>query len=250
VTTPEAPVGRLLIDTLTRQQYRRSGYGVVPNGLAEPSLGCLRLACEACMAEETFESAGRSRLHGDGTPRAFFGVHEVQPGARDIAVDELSPLASEVLEVPPSQLYLFQTKLTLSSTSSGSGFDWHQDFGKWHKRDGVRDPSAMTTVVVFLDDVGPGSGPLTVLPATHCRGLVDPDRHWFDQPQDAGGDPVAAVILVGPPGTVTMLHPLLLHGSPPRRHRQRRLLFFATFNRRDNSPVRRRSPTYFSASPD
>jgi hypothetical protein len=106
---------------------------------------------------------------------------------------------------------------------------WHQDltiavrarqevpgFGPWTKKSGIPHAHApaellarMVTVRLHLDDCGPQSGPLRVLPGSHCAGKFDAGAlgKW-----SARGGALAVECLVSAGGAVVM-RPLILHAS-------------------------------------
>jgi ectoine hydroxylase-related dioxygenase (phytanoyl-CoA dioxygenase family) len=106
---------------------------------------------------------------------------------------------------------------------------WHQDlsiavrgrrdvpgFGPWTRKGGIphaHAPAAllsrMVTIRLHLDDCGPASGPMRVLPGSHAAGKLDPGAiaAWTAR---AG---TLAVDCLVPAGGVVVMRPLLLHAS-------------------------------------
>ena len=106
---------------------------------------------------------------------------------------------------------------------------WHQDltiavrarrevpgFGPWTRKGGIPHVHApadllarMLTIRLHLDDCGPESGPLRVLPGSHASGKFDPGAiaTWSSR---AGA--LAADCLV-PAGGAVIMRPLILHAS-------------------------------------
>lgn len=104
---------------------------------------------------------------------------------------------------------------------------WHQDlviavrgrrevpgFTNWSKKAGVlhvQPPVAvlegMLAVRLHLDEAGPDTGPLRVLPGSHAHGRLSPDevRAWAER--------VEPRTCVTPRGGAALLRPLLLHAS-------------------------------------
>jgi hypothetical protein len=106
---------------------------------------------------------------------------------------------------------------------------WHQDltiavrerrdvpgFGPWTLKGGIPHAHApadllarMVTIRLHLDDCGPSSGPMRVLPGSHAAGKLDPGAiaTWTTRAS------THAVDCVVPAGGVVIMRPLLLHAS-------------------------------------
>jgi hypothetical protein len=106
---------------------------------------------------------------------------------------------------------------------------WHQDltiavrerrdvpgFGPWTLKGGIPHAHApadllsrMVTIRLHLDDCGPASGPMRVLPGSHSAGKLDAGAiaAWTAR---AGRQAVDCIV---PAGGAVIMHPLLLHAS-------------------------------------
>lgn len=106
---------------------------------------------------------------------------------------------------------------------------WHQDltvavrerrdaagFGPWTRKGGIPHAIApadllarMVTIRLHLDDCGPSSGPMRVLPGSHADGRLDPAAiaDWTARARDRTADCLV------PAGGVVVMRPLLLHAS-------------------------------------
>jgi ectoine hydroxylase-related dioxygenase (phytanoyl-CoA dioxygenase family) len=106
---------------------------------------------------------------------------------------------------------------------------WHQDltiavrerrdvpgFGPWTLKGGIPHAHApadilsrMVTIRLHLDDCGPTSGPMRVLPGSHTSGKLDPGEmaSWTARAK------TQAVDCLVPAGGVVVMRPLLLHAS-------------------------------------
>ena len=119
---------------------------------------------------------------------------------------------------------MHQYKINAKAAFDGEVWQWHQDFGTWHRDDGMPAPRAMN-IAVFLDDVTAANGPLLFLPKSHRHGVISAghdlettsyplwtlDRETVSQLAAAGG----CVAPTGPAGSVLMFSSLLVHASPP-----------------------------------
>ncbi len=106
---------------------------------------------------------------------------------------------------------------------------WHQDltvavrerrdvpgFGPWTRKGGIPYAHApadllsrMVTIRLHLDDCGPASGPMRVLPGSHSAGKLAPGAiaAWTTRAASL------AVDCIVPAGGAVIMHPLLLHAS-------------------------------------
>ena len=119
---------------------------------------------------------------------------------------------------------MHQYKINAKAAFDGEVWQWHQDFGVWHRDDGMPEPKAMN-IAVFLDDVTAANGPLLFLPKSHKRGVIDAghdlettsyplwtlDRETVTKLCDEGG----CVAPTGPAGSMLVFSSLLVHASPP-----------------------------------
>lgn len=131
------------------------------------------------------------------------------------------------------ELSIFKTRIhtkvgeTLKNQPKHAIVPWHQDVGDnngGYDSEGL--PVPTYTVWIALDDVGPESGPLCVLPGTHTR-LYGDYRHNFHAGLMESGhlseeDTKAAVSLTMKRGEFCVFHSWLLHGSAPNNTHSRR----------------------------
>lgn len=149
--------------------------------------------------------------------------HEVDPLYRDMA--GLASLVEVLAGIIGPDIRLHHSKINLKSAKFGSPLEWHQDWAFIPHSN-----MDLAIVALMLDAVDEENGPMLVIPGSHKGGLLD--HHGEDGWFAAAIDPDklnldAAVPLIGPPGTVSIHHPLLVHGSALNRSaRERRLLFY------------------------
>ena len=67
-------------------------------------------------------------------------------------------------------VYMHQYKVNAKAAFDGAVWQWHQDFGTWHRDDGMPEPHAMN-IAVFLDPVTAANGPLMFLTGSHREGI-------------------------------------------------------------------------------
>jgi hypothetical protein len=200
----------------------RDGFAIVPRVLGREDVSTLIAATRACAASQ-----------GEGILRRGREVY----GVRDLLgrVPEVSRLAASapLLELVTAVLG------SAASAVRGLYFDktpeanwnlpWHQDltiavrerrevpgFGPWTVKAGIPHAHApaellarMLSIRLHLDDCGPESGPLRVLPGSHARGRLAPGEvnAWVARAADH------AVECVVPTGGAVVMRPLILHSS-------------------------------------
>lgn len=149
--------------------------------------------------------------------------HEVDPLYRAMA--EHAPLVEVLKAILGPDVRLHHSKVNLKSAKFGSPLEWHQDWAFIPHTN-----MDLAIAALMLDEVDEGNGPMLVIPGSHKGPLLDHhgEDGWFAAAIDPGKlDLDAAVPLTGPKGTVTIHHPLLVHGSALNRSaRERRLLFY------------------------
>jgi ectoine hydroxylase-related dioxygenase (phytanoyl-CoA dioxygenase family) len=171
---------------------------------------------------DVFDVEDSHRPH-DPRVRRIKRPHEVDPLYWSYAC--FPKLVEMVQAILGPDLRLHHSKINLKSARFGSPLEWHQDWAFIPHTN-----MDLAIGAVMLDEVDEGNGPMLVIPGSHRTGLIDhhDEEGWFAGAIDPERiDTAAAVPLVGPPGTVTLHHPLLIHGSALNTSaRERRLLFY------------------------
>ncbi|MBL8672762.1 MAG: phytanoyl-CoA dioxygenase family protein, partial [Alphaproteobacteria bacterium] len=134
--------------TLTAAQiaeYRDKGYVLVPRLLDAQEIAVLNGAVE----EVTRRTGPDVMREKDGAPHVVYGMHLLDPRFRALSRHpELVGLATELLGSP---IYVHQSRVNVKQYG-GAIVDWHQDFGTYHRVDGVPRPDGIM-ISVFLDDI-------------------------------------------------------------------------------------------------
>ena len=142
---------------------------------------------------------------------------------------------------------MHQYKINAKAAFDGDVWQWHQDFGVWHRDDGMPEPRAMN-IAVFLDDVSGANGPLIFIPKSHKIGVIEAghdvqttsypiwtlDKETVQKLSDEGG----CVAPIGPAGSVIMFSSLLVHASPPNISPLPRTIVYLSLCRTDNHITR------------
>jgi ectoine hydroxylase len=204
---------------LTDQQvkdFHEQGFMFLPNLFGAEEIAVLREEAEGIYATDRKE-IWREK---SGAPRTAFAAHTYNEAFGILGADPR--LIRPVEQVFADRLYMHQYKINAKAAFDGDVWQWHQDFGVWHRDDGMPEPRAMN-ISVFLDEVMHINGPLMLVPKSHRHGVLAAghdtgttsyplwtlDNGTVKRLVDEGGIFTA----VGPPGSVLMFHGNLVHGS-------------------------------------
>jgi phytanoyl-CoA hydroxylase len=214
------------------EQYRETGYLVVPDVLDAALLARVRGALDRLVADASAVSAHTDVYdlepsHTPETPkvRRIKLPHTHTPVFWELA--QHPPLVS-ILEklLGPSGVRLHGSKINLKEPHHGSPVEWHQDWAFYpHTNDDL------LAVGVMLDDAFLENGPLLVVPGSHKGPVWD---HHSDGFFCGAMDPIrkevdfeSAVPLTGRAGSMSFHHVRLVHGSAQNvSDKPRRLLLY------------------------
>ncbi|MGH6916249.1 MAG: phytanoyl-CoA dioxygenase family protein, partial [Geminicoccaceae bacterium] len=104
------------------------------------------------------------------TARTAFAAHTYNEVFRRLA--RHPRLIGPIEQVLGDRLYVHQFKLNAKAAFDGDQWQWHQDFGVWHRDDGMPEARAMN-IAVFLDPVTEFNGPLMFIPRSHKKGVLE-----------------------------------------------------------------------------
>ncbi|MBE9605283.1 phytanoyl-CoA dioxygenase family protein [Acetobacteraceae bacterium H6797] len=161
--------------------------------------------------------------------------HRADPVFFDFAKSKL--VIDMVTKLVGPDIRLSHSKINTKAGDGGSPIEWHQDwaFAPHTNMD-------MCIAAIMLDDCGPENGPLMVVPGSHKGPLLehhDEDGYFvgaIDIERD-GIDLSKAVALTGPAGTISLHHPMAIHGSAPNRSGRMRRMMFMEFAAADAFPL-------------
>lgn len=248
--------------TLTEQMasYAEQGFIFLPEVFDPAEIERMRMRLPEILAEDS----PRRVLEKDGkTVRSVYGAHLTDRVFEQLTRDpRILGLAQRIVG---DDVYVHQFKINCKFGFGGDVWSWHQDYIFWLKEDGVASPD-LTTIVVFLDEVNEFNGPLCFIPGSHKQAVVDvpgsdvvPEQYsncapWisnltaeikYSVPRDvvarlAGKHGIVAP--KGPPGSVLLFHPNLIHGSSANISPLDRMMVLVTYNSVRNTPVRTANP--------
>ena len=216
------------------QKFEDEGYLIMPDLFSIDEILTLKNEIPEVFRQVRKENV---REKDGNTVRTSFATHTYN----DVYADFVRH--PKVLE-PAEQLlggevYVHQFKLNAKAAFKGDVWQWHQDFGTWHRDDAMPTPNAMN-LAVYLDEVNEFNGPLYLIPRSHKDGVLEAGHDitttsyplWTLEPNkirnlaEEGG----IVAPKGPPGTGFFFHSCLVHASPPNISPWDRLIVYLSYN--------------------
>ena len=236
-------------------EYADQGWIMLPQVFDPAEVALLSEAALEVMARPGPE-VGRE---ADGSPHVCWGMH--------LFDERLATLARHPALIEPSRqllgndVYIHQSRINMKQTN-GSIVAWHQDFGTYHRVDGVPEPRGVM-IGVFLDDVTPATAPLLAVPGSHREGLVStaridptvPDheqvaRYRYDITDETMArlvDTYGLTTITAPAGSVLLMDMTVVHGSSVNISPLRRLLLYVNVCAVDNRGESYERPEYYAA---
>ena len=237
---------------LTDEQLRRyeeDGYIFMPGLFSEDEIRVLRDAADVVYASDR-EEVWRET---SGIARTAFAAHTYNEAHRRLAAHPR--LVRPVEQMLGGPVYMHQYKINAKAAFDGEVWQWHQDFGVWHRDDAMPEPKALN-IALFLDEVSAANGPLLFLPGSHRSGVIDAahdlettsyplwtlDRETVSRLAERGG----CVAPTGPAGSMLMFHSLLVHASPPNISPLPRTIVYLSLCHVDNHIRRFKRPAWIA----
>ena len=235
---------------LSREQlahFDTEGYLFLPEVFTPEEASLLRTAADEVLALERPEVWRES----SGVARTAFAAHEYHETFRRLG--RHPRLIMPVMQLLDGAVYMHQFKVNAKAAFNGEVWQWHQDFGTWHRDDEMPEPRAMN-IAVFLDEVTAANGPLLLIPRSHKHGVVNAvhDKQTTSYPlwtlseekvtelSDQGG----CVAPTGAPGGVLLFSSLMVHASPPNISPLSRTIVYLSLCHVDNHIRRFQRPAW------
>lgn len=176
-----------------------------------------------------------------GVARTAFAAHQYNETFRLLA--RHPRLIEPVMQLVDGPVYMHQFKVNAKAAFDGEVWQWHQDFGTWHRDDKMPEPRAMN-IAVFIDEVTAANGPLLFIPGSHQAGVLAAghdlettsyplwtlDRDTVKELAARGG----CVAPTGPAGSMLLFSSLLVHASPPNISPLDRTIAYLSLSHVDN----------------
>jgi len=199
------------------KEFDEKGYLFFPGRFTTEEANVLKTAAQTVYAKDRKEVWREN----SGVARTAFAAHTYNEAFRRLgAHPRLIEPVEQLLDGP---VYMHQFKVNAKAAFDGDVWQWHQDYGTWHRDDEMPEPRAMN-IAVFVDDVTAANGPLLFIPGSHKQGVVEAghdlqttsyplwtlDRDKVTELAERGG----CVAPTGPAGSMLVFSSLLVHASP------------------------------------
>jgi ectoine hydroxylase len=244
-----------MLDDSTVATYRERGWVVIEDAFSPAEVDVLEAAALDVL-DRNGPEVGRE---ADGSPHVCWGMHLFDD--RLAALVHHPALVEASRQLLGADFYVHQSRINMKQTN-GSIVAWHQDFGTYHRVDGVPDPRGIM-IAVFLDDVRDVNAPLLAVPGSHREGLVStarvdptvPDheavaKYRYDITPDTMTrlvDEYGLESITGPAGSMLLMDMTVVHGSSVNISPLRRLLLYVNVCPTDNRGESFARPEYYAA---
>lgn len=219
------------------KQFDEEGYLFFPERFTREEARILKSAADDVYQLEREEVWRES----SGVARTAFAAHQYNDTMGRLGAHPR--LLEPVMQLVNGPVYMHQYKVNMKAAFDGDVWQWHQDFGTWHRDDQMPEPRAMN-IAVFLDDVTAANGPLLFIPGSHKQGVLEAghdlettsyplwtlDREMVSKLAERGG----CVAPTGPAGSVLLFSSLLVHASPPNISPMDRVIVYLSLCHVDN----------------
>lgn len=198
------------------EQFHEEGWLFLPGLFSSEEIAVLNAEAQNIFKQNR-EEIWREK---SGAPRTAFAPHLYNDA---FAILGRHPrMIAPIEQLFGEKVYMHQFKINAKAKFSGEVWQWHQDFGSWHRDDGMPEPRAMN-ISIFLDEVFPYNGALMLIPRSHTEGVIAAehdkgttswpiwglDEETVQRLYDQGG----LVVPTGKAGGMLLFHGNLVHGS-------------------------------------
>ena len=135
------------------EQFHEEGYLFLPEVFTPEEANLLK------QESENVYSMNRKEVWREktGVARTAFAAHTYNEGFKRLGAHPR--LVNPVKQILEGDVYMHQFIVNAKAAFDGDVWQWHQDFGTWHRDDQMPEPRAMN-ISVFVDDVTAANGPL------------------------------------------------------------------------------------------
>ncbi|NBU45612.1 MAG: hypothetical protein EBS37_16320 [Betaproteobacteria bacterium] len=195
----------------------------------------------------------------NGLPHVIYGMHLMDK--RLAALTRHPRLVAVAEQLLKKKIYVHQSRVNAKQTG-GAIVNWHQDFGTYHRVDGVPRPDGIM-IAIFLNDVHDYNAPLMAVPGSHVEGVVsqastlteaeDRDRaakYRYDITMEKMSeliDKYGLEHILGPAGSVVFMNMQVVHGSTVNITPLRRVILYLNVCTVDNQGTAFARPEYLAA---
>jgi ectoine hydroxylase len=244
-----------MVDVTQLETYRDKGWLVLPALLDNTEVAVLNDA----VATVTEYDGPEVARENSGAPHVVYGMHLLDERFRMLA--RHPALVAAAKGILGKGFFVHQSRVNVKQTN-GSIVKWHQDFGTYHRVDGLPRPDGIM-IGVFLDEINPCNAPLLAIPGSHKRGIVseaalDPSSDDFENVSryryDISPDTITNLTdqfgmeaIMGPPGSVVFMDMTVVHGSTVNITPLRRVILYLNVSAVDNCGETYERPEYYAA---
>ena len=243
------------IDQQWVDEYKAKGY-ITVNGLFSPKEVAVLNQATADVIQMDGPQVMRER---NGLPHVIYGMHLLDKRLAALAHHpKLVGIAQQLLGKP---IYVHQSRVNAKQTG-GAIVNWHQDFGTYHRVDGVPRPDGIM-IAIFLNDVYDYNAPLMAVPGSHVEGVVS-QASTLTEAQDRDGaakyryditmekmseliDKYGLEHIVGPAGSIVFMNMQVVHGSTVNITPLKRVILYLNVCTTDNQGTAFARPEYLAA---
>ena len=236
-------------------EYDENGWILLPELFSKEEISILEAAAMDVLQRPGPEVAREP----NGDPHVCWGMHLFDE--RFGALTKHPRVLLPVEQLMRSQVFVHQSRINIKQ-QNGSIVEWHQDFGTYHRVDGI--PEARGIMIgVFLDDVNACNAPVLAVPGSHKEGVVseaviddtvaDHDgaaKYRYDITETTMKRLVerrGLEAIEGPAGSVLLMNMTVVHGSSVNISPLRRLLLYVNVSATDNRGESFVRPEYYAA---
>lgn len=236
-------------------EYEDKGYVLVPSLFGREELDVL----EDALRDIGKHDGPQVMREADGKPHVVYGMHLLDE--RFGALSHHPRLLDAAETLLGNQIYVHQSRVNVKQMG-GAIVDWHQDFGTYHRVDGVQEPKGLM-ISILLDEVTPCNAPLMLVPRTQHAGIVqeanvNPDaedhgaaaKYRYDIPFKTLDGLVrenGLEAITGPAGSVLFMNMNVVHGSTVNITPLRRVILYLNVCTVDNPGTTFARPEYLAA---
>ena len=237
-----------------QEKYREKGYVLLPRlfGGAEVSV------LEAAMIEVLDRDGPEVAREADGAVHIVYGAHLFDERLR--VLSRHPRIVEPCQQLTGSDVFVHQSRIN-AKQAKGAMMDWHQDFGDYHRADGLPEPRGIV-VAVFMDEITACNAPLMCVPGSQREGLIvgaiNPEaedheqaaRYRYDISPERMVDLVeryGVEAMTGPVGSVLFMDGNVVHGSSVNITPLRRAILYINLTTTDNSGGTFARPEYYAA---
>jgi len=236
-------------------EYNAKGWVLVPDVFSAEE----RTVLEAAAFDVLERPGPEVAREDDGAPHVCWGMHlfDERLGALTRHPKMLEP----VEQLLGDQVFVHQSRINIKQ-QNGSIVEWHQDWGTYHRIDGIPEPRGIM-IGIFLDDVRSVNAPVLAVPGSHRDGLVseavmDDAVPHHDRAAKYRYDITPSTMkrlvdengleaIEGAAGSILLMNMAVVHGSSVNISPLRRLLLYVNVSTVGNRGETFTRPEYYAA---